>query len=289
MIRDLSETLQAILDDPELGQEEPFQKLVEAQIAFERPSEQFNPSQTTINLFLFDIRENVELRDKEPIVERRNGKALIRRPPMRVDCSYLLTAWAAGSTGPELVLEEHELLGDAMQVLARYPMIPEKFLQGSLKEQEHPLPMSVGGTNKGEMKDPADFWSALGNKLRPSLIVTVTLELQTSEPVTAPLVSTQHLRLGLRDAEVAQGLDEKTADEIFRIGGRVTDNTGQPLAGATVRAAGRSAVTDAEGLYMLGAVPGGTLALEVQAGDRSESFKVKVPAPKGKNYDLQLP
>ena len=163
MIRDLSETLQAILDDA--GLEKSFPELAAAQVAFDRPSEQFSPSLTTVNLFLFDIRENTELRAKEPIVERRNGEALIRRPPMRVDCSYLVTAWAAGSTGQELVLAEHELLGQAMQALARYPTIPEKFLQGSLKDQGLPLPLTVGGTNKGEMKDPADFWSALGNKL----------------------------------------------------------------------------------------------------------------------------
>lgn len=289
MIRDLSETLQAILDDPALEKEDPFQKLVAAQVAFERPSEQFNPSQTTVNLFLFDIRENTELREKEPFVERRDGKALIRRPPMRVDCSYLLTAWAAGSTGPELVLEEHELLGQAMQVLARYPTIPEKFLRGSLKEQGRPMPLSVGGTNKGEVKDPADFWSALGNKLRPSLIVTATLELQTSGAETAPLVTTQRLRLGLRAAEIGPGLDAETVVESFRVGGRVTNNKGKPLAGATVRAAGRSAVTDDEGLYALGAVPGGKLALEVRAGKLSGSFKIVVPAPGGKSYDLKLP
>jgi hypothetical protein len=214
MIRDLSETLQAILDDPELSEEGPFRELVEAQVAFERPSEQFNPSQTTVNLFLFDIRENVELREKEPVVERLNGQALIRRPPMRVDCSYLLTAWAVGGTGPERVLEEHELLGQAMQVLARYPTVPGKFLQGSLKEQGRPLPLHVGGTNKGEMRDPADFWTALGNKLRPSLIVTVTLELQTSAPETAPLVSKRRLRLGLREDPAETGLAEKTVEEV---------------------------------------------------------------------------
>lgn len=213
MIRDLTETLQAMLDDPELGREEPFRKLVEAQIAFERPSEQFNPSQTTINLYLFDIRENLELREREPFIERRNNEALIRRPPMRVDCSYLLTAWAAGSTGPELILEEHELLGLAMQALARHPTIPEKFLQGSLKEQDRPLPLSVGGTNKGEMKDPADFWSSLGNKLRPSLIVTATLEVPTSEPETAPLVTARRVRLGLRDPGADTGLVEQTVEE----------------------------------------------------------------------------
>lgn len=212
MIRDLSETLQAILDDPQLGKETPFKRLVAAQVAFERPSEQFNPSQTTVNLFLFDIRENMELRDKEPFVERRDGKAFIQRPPMRVDCSYLLTAWAAGGTGPELVLEEHDLLGQALQLLARYPTIPEKFLRGGLKQQGRPVPLSVGGTNRDEMKDAADFWSALGNKLRPALIVTATLELPTSEQETAPLVSTRRLRVGLRDA--AAGLVEQTAEEV---------------------------------------------------------------------------
>lgn len=215
MIRDLSETLQAILDDPLLGKQQPFQKLVEAQVAFERPSEQFNPSQTTLNLFLFDIRENVELRDKEPVVARGgDGKASIRRPPLRVDCSYLLTAWAVGSTGPERVLEEHELLGMALQVLARYPTIEERFLRGSLKQQGRPMPLRVGGIDREEMKDTAGFWTALGNKLRPALVVTATLELLTSTQADeAPLVTQGRLRLGLREAAGRPGLVEKTAEE----------------------------------------------------------------------------
>jgi hypothetical protein len=287
MLRDLSETLQALLDDKELAA--PFPELAEAHIAFERPSEQFNPSQTTINLFLFDIRENTELRSKEPVVERSNGQALIRQRPKRIDCSYVVTAWAAGSTGPELVLEEHELLGQLMQVLARYPTIPEEFLQGRLKEQEIPLPLSVGGANAGGMKDPADFWSALGNKLRPSLVVTVTIELAAETPQTAPLVSTQVLRLGQRDPAAEAGLLQTTADEVFRVGGLVTDAKGKAVAGATVSNGGLSATTDEEGRYVLGTLPGGTHSLSVSDGTKSKSVKIEIPAPKGKSYDLKLP
>jgi hypothetical protein len=287
MIRDLSETLQTILDDK--GLEASFPELAEAQIAFERPSEQFNPSQTTINLFLFDIRENTKLRSKEPIVERSNGQALIRQPPKRIDCSYLVTAWAAGSTGPQLVLEEHELLGQAMQVFARYPTIPPKFLKGSLKDQELPLPLNVGGTNTGEVKDPADFWSALGNKLRPSLVVTVTIELQAEESKSAPLVSTQELRLGLRDPAAETGLLQPTVEEYFRVGGLVTDAKGKAVAGATVSSGGLSATADEEGRYALGMMPGGTYSLSVSDGKKSKSFKIEIPAPKDKTYDLQLP
>ena len=97
------------------------------------------------------------------------------------------------------------------------------------------------------------------------------------------------MRLGLRDAESKSGLDKNSAEEFFRVGGRVTDNKGQPLAGATVAAAGLSAVTDEEGRYALGGVPGGSLGLEVRAGAQSGSFEIVVPAPAGKTYDLQLP
>ncbi|HEX8853781.1 MAG TPA: Pvc16 family protein [Pyrinomonadaceae bacterium] len=285
----MSETLQAILDDESLAAS--FPELAEAQVAFERPSEQFNPSQTTINLFLFDIRENMELRSNEPVIERKNGSAVIRRALKRIDCSYLVTAWAAGSTGPKLVLEEHELLGQALQVFMSHPTIPQSFLQGSLKEQDLALPLRVGGTNKGEVKDPADFWSALGNKLRPSLVVTVTVELQPFEAQVVPLASTQKLRLGLSNPETASGVAKKTAEDFFRIGGLVTNAQGKPVAGAIVSNAktGLSATTDDAGRYALGMMPGGTYSLKVKAAKQSESFKIVIPAPAGKTYDLQLP
>lgn len=288
MLRELSETLQAMLDDEGLGKS--FPQLAAAQIAFERPSEQFSPSQTTINLFLFDIRENKELRTSERVVERRNGEALLTRPPKRIDCSYLVTAWAAGGTGPKLVLEEHELLGQVMQVLARHPTIPERFLQGSLKDQGLPLPLSVGGTDRGEMKYPADFWTALGNKLRPSLVVTATIELPTSEPESAPLVKTHGLRLGLRDPEAAAGVLAGAGGDSFPVVGLVTDAKGKPLAGATVDGdAGPSTTTDGEGRYALGMMPAGAHSLSVRAGGRSKTFEIEVPAPAGKTYNLQLP
>ena len=120
MINELSETLRALLDDPALAAA--FPELAAAQVVFDRPAEQFNPSQTTIDLFLYDVREDMELRSNEPVVERLNGRAVIKRPPLRVACSYLLTAWAVG--GGELPLQEQKILSQALMVLARYPTIP---------------------------------------------------------------------------------------------------------------------------------------------------------------------
>src|SRR4029079_5596561 len=92
-------------------------------------------------LFLFDSRGNLGLRSNEPRLERRGFEAVLRQPPRRIDCSYLVTAWPVG--GPELALQEHRLLSQVLQLLSRLPTIPASFLQGSLAGQAPPLPMIV--------------------------------------------------------------------------------------------------------------------------------------------------
>ena len=66
MIRDLSQTLAALLSTADLPEE-----VREAQVSFEHPIDTFNPSQPTVNLFLYELRENRELRTNAPIVRRQ--------------------------------------------------------------------------------------------------------------------------------------------------------------------------------------------------------------------------
>jgi hypothetical protein len=129
MIRDLSETLRALLDDPALAGT--FPDLAAAQVVFDRPVESFNPSQTTIDLFLYDLRENMELRTSETQYVRTNGHVTVRPAPLRLACSYLVTAWPVG--GSDLPLREHRLLSQVLQVLSQHPRIPASFLVGSCR------------------------------------------------------------------------------------------------------------------------------------------------------------
>lgn len=72
MFNNLSTTLKAILDDSSLP------VLVRnADVAFERPEDSCSPSTPTINLFLYDVRENTELRDNEPVIEGQWGQTPI--------------------------------------------------------------------------------------------------------------------------------------------------------------------------------------------------------------------
>jgi Pvc16 N-terminal domain/Carboxypeptidase regulatory-like domain len=283
MIRDLSTTLQAILSDPSLAT--PFPELSKAMIAFDRPDDGFKPAQTTIDLFLFDVRENMELRSNEPTIERLNGQAVIHRAPMRVACTYLVTAWPVGGT--DLVLQEQRLLAQVLQVLSSYPIIPATYLKGKLAGQEPPLPMMA--SHPEELKNPAEFWTAIGNKMRASLTVAVTIGMDVFAPVTAPIAKTGMLRVGERTAPDQETLIPATKMGFFRIGGKVTTG-GNAVAGATVAVAGAglSARTDGDGQYVLGAMTAGAYTLNVQSNSTIKSVNITVPAPAGNNYDVQL-
>jgi hypothetical protein len=284
MIRDLSLTLQAILDDPALGAT--FPELAAAQIVFDRPVETFNPTQTTIDLFLYDIRENLELRSNEPTRRRLNGQVEIRPPPRRVACSYLITAWPVGGT--DLALQEHRLLSQVLQVFSRFPQIPAPFLRGQLVGQEPPLPMMTAQPDG--LKEPAEFWTAIGNKLRPSLTVTVTIGMEVFAPVTAPIVVTEEVRLGERTGPVEDVISPPTRQLFFRIGGQVTDASNAPVAGAMVTLVGTgfATQTEADGYYTIGSIPAGTYTLHAQLGATTHDVTVTIPAPAGSHYNVQL-
>ena len=55
------------------------------------------------------------------------------------------------------------------------------------------------------LKEPAEFWTAIGNKLRPSLTVTVTIGMEVFAPVTAPIVRTDRGETGRADGAGRRG------------------------------------------------------------------------------------
>jgi hypothetical protein len=284
MIRDLSLTLQAILDDPALAV--PFPELAAAQIVFDRPAESFTPVQTTVDLFLFDVRENMELRSNEPIIERNNGQATIRRPPIRLLCSYLLTAWPVG--GAEPALQEHRLLSQVVQLLSQFPTIPTSFLKGKLAGQEPPLPMMTSQADG--LKDPAGFWTAIGNKLRASLTLTVTISMQPFAAQTAPMVQESEIRIGERTSPAEMKIAAVTPRDAFRIVGRITGAADAPVAGALVSITdiGLAAISDEDGRYTLGMMAAGSYTIRVESGHSTKTANITVPAPAGKNFNVKI-
>ena len=190
MINDLDMTLEKLLEN-----ELPPDLVSQITISFATPDDQFPPTSVTlpaVDLFLYDVRENRQLRDNDWIVERRSdGTTNKRRSPVRVECSYLVTAWASdSSTTP--ALDEHRLLSEVMRVLLRHPTLPPAVLQGSLQGQSPPLPAVT--LQPGRLQSLGEFWQALGGKPKAALNYTVTFGVEVHEPVEAPAVTDKMLK-----------------------------------------------------------------------------------------------
>ncbi len=195
MIDDLDKTLEELLK-----RELPPSIVSQVTISFATPDDQFPPTSVSlpaIDLFLYDVRENRDLRTNEWIVERRSdGTVSKRRPPVRVECSYLVTAWASdSSTTP--ARDEHRLLGEVMMVLLRHPTIPAEILQGGLKGQEPPLPAIT--LQPGRLQSLGEFWQALGGKPKAALNYTVTFSAEVHRPVEAEVVTEKVLKFQVEE------------------------------------------------------------------------------------------
>jgi hypothetical protein len=193
MLQDLDTTLQQLLDDNAAPAE-----LDAAAKSFETPDKNFgqNLPQNTLNLFLFNVAENRELRDPRPIEEKR-GTVIVRRPaPLRVNATYMVTAWSTG-TGATKIAEEHQLLAQAIAWLSRFPVIPEIYHQGSIAGQLYPPLLGVAQLDP--TKDAGDFWVALGIVPRPVIALTATIAMEigagTELPAATSVIS-EYERMG---------------------------------------------------------------------------------------------
>lgn len=137
-----------------------------------------------INLYLHDVRENVALRsDDYPRRLRPGGgdKLELRRPPVRLNLAYLVTAYAYDAAGIIDSRTEHQLLTDMLAVFLRTPDVPEEYRADSLAgNPDGPgLPLFVAQPDHPALADAPALWLALGGKLRPTLGV---LSVATFDP-----------------------------------------------------------------------------------------------------------
>lgn len=197
MIDDLDESLRALLQ-----RELPATLSAQVKVSFAAPDDAFHSSVTppAIDLFLYDIRENLDLRSNDEYIERRNdGSALRTRSPVRVDASYLVTAWS-GSTEKDKTVDEHHLLGEVMVTLLRFRTLPKSVLKGSLSNQDLPLPVST--LHPGRLQSLGEFWQALGGKPKAALNYTVTFSVDAAKPEAVTLVTDKTIRIELGTEEL---------------------------------------------------------------------------------------
>jgi hypothetical protein len=178
MIRDLDDTIEQLLQSRAPADSE----LAAATISFDLPDTQWRAGleALTVNCYLYDIRENKELRTNEQPIQRSADlkRAIRRQAPVRIDCAYCITAWSPAAD--ESILEEHRLLSQVLRVLLQHPTIPADVLQGNLVSQIPPFPTVIASAEG--VKNQPEFWGALDQQLKPSLNYVVTLVMSLDDP-----------------------------------------------------------------------------------------------------------
>jgi hypothetical protein len=267
----------------------PLDDLHNASVSFLTPKSPY-PLQgnADVNLFLYETKENRDLRDPVPMTRQQNSLSVRRRSPLRVDCAYMVTTWADGATEGAKVTASHKLLGQAFNWLSRFPVIPDRYVQaGGLTGQLYAPPTMVAQMDGA--KSAGEFWSALGIPPRPyfNLIVTICVDLdQSVEDSIVTTVSSRYYQAGIAAA----------SEELITIGGTVRDSRGNPVRDAWVRlespipAQTQTQVADANGRFIFERVlQGASYTLRARANGYNEATprSVEVPSMTGE-YDLQL-
>lgn len=287
MIADLDETIRKLLQ-----QELPI-KNGEIEIKFDQPKREWSArlNRPTVNLFLYDLRENPVLRQHgwEQIAGNGNGRgdnqlAHLKRTPLRVDCFYMLTTWASD---PE---DEHRLLSSTLLALFRFPVLPADRLMGSLKKQPFEVPARLA--NHDRLTNPAEVWSSLDNEMRPSISYIITLALDPWAEITAPLVRTFTMRSGQAiGIPELPSLQTDTVLERVDLGGTVQSaKSGDPLSGiqVAIKGTGLFTTTDTSGRFRLGSLPPGEYILIAWPEEGRPLEKAITLPGDGRAYDLQL-
>jgi hypothetical protein len=265
MLADLDESLRTLLQR-ELGRH----GFDGVEVAFEAPAKEWSSqlAAPTVNVFLYDLRESTDHRHRMIDERRRNGGAFETRPPLILECSYAMTAWT------QAVEDEHRLLSQLLTILYTYPRLPADALSGRLSNgaQRYPIFGKVG-QGKGEGK--ADFWNAVGGQYKASLDYVVTLSCEAgAQHERGPEV--RGLTVRVSDAGGPPG----TVTELHRIGGRVADGDGEPLAEAwiTLPDLGRWASSDEHGRFAMNRVPPGEHRCVARTRDGGEAeLRLAVP------------
>ena len=286
MFHDLDTTIENMLNDAAAPVE-----LRNAGVSFATPDKSYKPSipDTAVNLFLYEVKENRELRDPVPISDRVGNTNIQRRPPVRVDCSYLVTVWTDGLTGANKIQAEHKLLGQSFFWLNRFPVIPAGYFAGSMVGQPFPPPTLVaqwdGAKNNGE------FWNALGIPPRPyfTLIVTIAMDLGVQSADGPPVVTKEfHFKqlIEAGNGGITTGTDTEVTIEIAGVVRKATDQSAIANAQVTIAGISQISTTNADGQFQLSGLRPGSYTLRTSVNGVARNKPIVVAATVLNAYDV---
>ena len=114
----------------------------DVEVVFDAPTREWSSRRRTptVDLYLYDIREDMRRREVGRTEHRAGGREVVRRtePPRWYKLCYILTAWTNRAE------DEHRLLSAAMRCLVQFESLPPNLVNGSIAELGLAVPMTCG-------------------------------------------------------------------------------------------------------------------------------------------------
>lgn len=177
MLDDLDKTLEKLLiEEGKINKNE-------IDISFEQPTGEWSArlSRPTLNLWCFDLRENLKLRNMDMQRTDNGNWGRTSLLPRRMDLVYLVTAWA------RKIEDEHRLLWRALGTLKRFPVLKPDVCEGLMRHQTRDIPMLVADPSNIQV-NLTDLWSVMENQMRLGFTLQATVELDLEMGFDSPLV-----------------------------------------------------------------------------------------------------
>ena len=284
MITDVDEALRELL------LQEIAIKGNEVDIKFDQPKREWSSrlNKPTINLFLFDLRENLRLRGSEQYrtIARPDGITEVKRNPVRMDLRYLMTAWVKEAE------DEHLLMSQALMGFLRHPFLPEKVLVGRLKDQPAPVALDVAKfiPEAGPVDKFSEIWGVLDNEIRLSVLVSVTISVDPYGPMLYKQVFTRETRY-VQDTAIQEGDDPESTRSLSKtyqsVGGSIQSKKYAPSTLKLLLVETQKVIdVSEEGGFVLNKISNGEYHLDVLFNDKVlKRQKIVIPS---EDYDIQV-
>jgi len=242
--------------------------LLDVDVSFEVPTKEWSGGldKTTINLYLFDIRENTELRKNQwEAVRNNDGTITQQKPPARVDLFYIVTPYSTSTQQNAKILEEHHLLSKILAVVHNYSFIPkEPYLTDNLLGIS-PIPeIPIEAVHPKFLDEQGGFqiWSALDQFLKPAVYIKVTIPIELQQKIKSTMALAKILKYKTPQLET-----------FVQLGGIVTDSASEPspISGAEMNLLDSSGKvlekksTDENGRFLFKSVADGKYTIKADA------------------------
>ncbi len=256
----------------------------EVEITFDLPRREWSSriNKPTLNFFMFDVKQNVELRRSEEFTRKEtgDGKVILSRNALRLDLFYLLTAWTRDAQ------DEHRLLSAALLALLRQPNIPNDLLPEPLRQNNIPAWIKVASPEIAA--NVSDLWSTLDNEMRAGIRLCVTIAVDPSRPETVAMVRTTELRF-LQSPEPSEEKGGKgvLSHDYMIINGRITSTKYSTAVLKLVLAeTGEEIALGDDGKFAINGLHKGDYFLNILANERVlKHQKIQVPS---ESYDIDV-